>query len=307
VIGITDIATYWPQARIDNRERATELGSTPEQVEERIGFRQVARLGPGVGTLDMATIVAQKLLEQNALDPASIEVLVVVTQNPDRNIPHLSAELHGALGLSTGCASFDIGLGCSGYVYALSIVSSFMSANGFKIGILVTADPYSKIVNPDDKATALIFGDGAAATLLTPDPVFELGAFSFGTQGTEADKLACNDGVLFMNGRAVFNFAATNVPKDIRQVVERNDLSLDDIDCFVLHQGSRFIVDTIAQRLKLDPAKVPFMAAEYGNTVSSSIPMMLDDLMKDAKNNTMVLCGFGLGLSWASTVIKRKE
>ena len=110
-----------------------------------------------------------------------------------------------------------------------------------------------------------------------------------------------------MNGRAVFNFAATTVPKDIRQVVERNDVTLADIDCFVLHQGSRFIVDTIRQRLKVDAAKVPFMAAEYGNTVSSSIPMMLEELMKDAKNNTMVLCGFGLGLSWASTVIKRKE
>jgi len=307
MIGITDIATYLPECRIDNLGRAAELGSTPEQVEERIGFRKVARIDSGTGTLDMAATVAKLLIEQNKLDVASIELLVVVTQNPDRNIPHLAAELHGVLGLPTGCACFDIGLGCSGYVYSLSVVSSFMAANGLKVGLLVTADPYSKIVDPPDKATSLIFGDGATATLLTSDPVFELGRFSFGTQGAEADKLACNAGVLHMNGRAVFNFAATHVPGDIRRVVEKNGMTMEGIDCFVLHQGSRFIVDTIADRLNVDRQKVPFMAAEYGNTVSSSIPLMLSDLMKDESKKVMVLCGFGLGFSWASTVIKRKE
>lgn len=307
MIGITDIATYLPQCRIDNLQRAIQLGSTPEQVEERIGFRKVAQRDPGTDTLDFATTVTRQLLEKNVLDPLSVDVLVVVTQNPDRNIPHLSAELHGTLGFSSNCACFDIGLGCSGYVYALSVISAFMSANEFKVGILVTADLYSKIVDPNDKMTSLIFGDGATATLLTTDPVFELGAFSFGTQGSGADKLACNDGVLFMNGRAVFNFAATHVPEDIQCVVKKNHLSLEDIDCFVLHQGSLFIVETIAKRLLTDIQKVPFMAAEYGNTVSSSIPMMLASLIKDVKNKTMVLCGFGLGFSWASTVIKRKE
>jgi 3-oxoacyl-[acyl-carrier-protein] synthase-3 len=276
-------------------------------VEERIGFRKVAQLEHGADMLGLATAAAGQLLQQNDLAPSSVEVLVVVTQNPDRNIPHASAELHGTLGLSPECACFDIGLGCSGYVYALSIMSAFMAANGYKTGVLVTADPYSKIVDPEDRVTSLIFGDGAAATLLTDEPVFELGAFSFGTQGSEADKLICNDGVLFMNGRAVFNFAATHVPNDIRQIVEKNGLTLGDVDRFVLHQGSRFIVETIASRLGIEPEKAPFMAAEYGNTVSSSIPMMLSELIKDDRIKTMVLSGFGLGFSWASTVIKRKE
>lgn len=306
MIGITDIAAYLPAGRIDNMARAEELGSTPAQVEERIGFRQLARMAPDDCTLGLASSAVRQLLLQNALLPSSIEVLVVVTQNPDRNIPHSSAELHGILGLPDACACFDIGLGCSGYVYGLSVITAFMQANGFKTGVLVTADPYSKVVDQSDKNTSLIFGDGATATLLTDAPKFTVGNFSFGTRGSEADKLACNDSVLFMNGRAVFNFAATHVPGDIKRVVEKNGLTLEGVDCFVLHQGSRFIVETVADRLSVDRQRVPFLAAEYGNTVSSSIPMMLVDLMKVEDSKTMVLCGFGLGFSWASTVIKRK-
>jgi len=307
MIGIASIAAYLPSSRIDNIARAEQLGSTPEQVEERIGFRKLAQMEPENGTFGLAIAAIRQLLLQKPIAPESIEVLVVVTQNPDRNIPHLSAELHGVLGLPDRCACFDIGLGCSGYVYGLSVVSSFMQANGFKTGVLVTADPYSKVVDQGDKNTSLIFGDGATATLLNDDPVFDLGVFSFGTRGSEADKLACNDSVLFMNGRAVFNFAATHVPADIRQVAEKNGVTLAEIDCFVVHQGSRFIVETIADRLLLDRQRVPFLAAEYGNTVSSSIPMMLVELMKNEANKTLVLSGFGLGFSWASTVIKRRE
>lgn len=306
MIGIAAIAAYLPLDRVDNLSRAELLGSTPEQVELRIGFRKVARLAPDGTTLDMALGAVRKLMSQIFIEPSSVDVLVVVTQNPDRNIPHLSAELHGALGLPDHCACFDIGLGCSGYVYGLSVVSSFMQANGFKTGLLVTADPYSKVVDQSDKNTALIFGDGATATLLSDSPIFDFGAFLFGTRGSEADKLASNDCVLFMNGRAVFNFAATHVPASIRSVVEANGLLLTDIDRFVLHQGSRFIVETIAERLGLEGSKVPFLAADYGNTVSSSIPMMLVELMADANNKRMVLSGFGLGFSWASTVIKRR-
>lgn len=307
MIGITDIATYLPPDFINNIERAEALGSTPEQVTDRIGFRKVSRMGDAEGALGLATTVTRKLLSQNSLEPSSIEVLVVITQNPDRRIPHLSAELHGAMNFDSHCACFDIGLGCSGYVYGLSIISTFMQSNGFKNGILVTADPYSGIVDPADKATSLIFGDGATATLLTDTPQFELGAFSFGTQGSEAEKLACNDGVLFMNGRAVFNFASSNVPGDIKGVIEKNRISPDDVDCFVLHQGSRFIVETISDRLGVSRDKAPFLAGEYGNTISSSVPMLLAELMKKSENKTMVLSGFGLGFSWASTVVKRKE
>lgn len=307
MIGIKQIASYIPGDRIDNIARAASLGSTAEQVSERIGFCQVARMEAGQSTLDIASQALARLLQDAGLEPQTIDALVVISQNPDRNIPHLSAELHGKAGLPASCACFDLGLGCSGYVYGLSVLSAFMQANGLKRGVLVTADPYSRIVDPADKATAMIFGDAATATLLDDAPRYALGKFTFGTQGSEADKIACNDGVLFMNGRAVFNFAAVQVPVNIRETVAINGLGLDDIDRFVLHQGSRYIVETIADRLQVDRHKVPFMSAEYGNTASSSIPLMLCELMQAPEHVRMLLCGFGLGLSWASIVIQRKE
>jgi 3-oxoacyl-[acyl-carrier-protein] synthase-3 len=307
MIGISGIAAYLPEQRIDALDRALCVGSSHEQVEGRIGFRSLAQMRPDQQAKDLAVSALEMLSRRMDLDPSAIEVLAVVSQNPGRNIPHLSAVVHGVLGLSDECACFDIGLGCSGYVYALSIVSAFMSANQLRKGVIVTADPYSRIVDPQDKATSLIFGDGSTATLLTDEPIFDLGAFSFGTLGAEAEKLACNDGILYMNGRAVFNFTASRVPDHIRKTVEKNQTDLDAIDCFVLHQGSRFIVETIADRLGVERRKVPFLAAEYGNTVSSSIPMMLESIMRDKNNNSLVLSGFGVGLSWASTVIKRRS
>ncbi len=306
MIGIESIGTYLPPDRLDNVKRASDLGATPQQVEDRIGFRKAAQMAKGDSALSLATGAINKLSEQQALDLSSIQVLVAVTQNPDRNIPHLSAEIHGAMELPESCACFDIGLGCSGYVYALSIIKAFMETNGFSRGLLITADPYSKIVNQSDKNTALIFGDGATATLISDNPIFEPGSFLFGTRGADADKLVCNDATLFMNGRAVFNFAVKQIPNEINMLVQKNGLSLDKVDSFILHQGSRYIVETIADRLHVSRDKVPFLSAEYGNTVSSSIPMVLADVMQDSAKRTIVLSGFGVGLSWASTIIKRR-
>lgn len=305
MIGITDVVSFLPNAHIDTLSRADSLGSTSDQIHDRIGFTRLARLETGQDLFDMALPAVQRLIERNNLRSSDVEALVLVTQNHDQRIPHASAILHGLLQLPVTCASFDIGLGCSGYVYALSIVSAFMSANGMKTGILVTADPYSGIVNPDDKGTALIFGDGATATLLTANPLFDIGKCVFGTDGSHADKIACNEGVLHMNGRAVFNFSATVVPANIKAALDVNHTDLEKVDHFVLHQGSRYIVETIANRLGVTAERVPFMAANYGNTVSSSIPILLEGLIKSS-DNTIVLSGFGLGLSWASTVITRK-
>ena len=307
MIGIKAIGTYLPAGRVSNLARLQEFGLTEESLNERIGFRQVAVKGGDETTLSLAASAFRDLLNKTGLDPASVEVVAVISQNPDRNIPHLSAELHGKLSLSPGCACFDISLGCSGYVYGLSLLSAFMSSNGMRRGVLVTADPYSGIVDPTDKNTCVIFGDGATASLFTEDPVYVAGAYNFGTMGSEADNLACNDGKLFMNGRAVFNFAAKHVPADVAVLLQKNGMTLAEVDCFVLHQGSRFIVDTIADRLGVSHDKARFYAADYGNTVSSSIPLILAEEMNKPSNHLILLSGFGLGFSWASTVLKRLD
>lgn len=307
MIGIKAIGTYLPAGRVSNLARLEEFGLTEASLNDRIGFRQVAVKGSDETALSLAVSAFRNLQDMTALDPVSIDAVAVITQNPDRNIPHLSAELHGKLALSPGCACFDISLGCSGYVYGLSLLSAFMSANGMRCGVLVTSDPYSGIVDPADKNTSLIFGDGATATLLTEDPVYVAGIYNLGTMGSEADNLACNDGKLFMNGRAVFNFAAKHVPADVATTVQKNGLTLAEVDCFILHQGSRYIVDTIADRLGVPHDKARFYAAEYGNTVSSSIPIILAEEMNKPSNRSILLSGFGLGFSWASTVLKRLE
>ncbi|WP_241145411.1 hypothetical protein [Achromobacter xylosoxidans] len=148
MIGIKAISTYLPDGRVDNLERAHALGSTPDQIQTRIGFETLAIKAPCETTLGMAQRALTTLLHDQGLAPDAIDVLVVLTQNPDRPIPHLSAELHGTAKLSSRCACFDVSLGCSGYVYGLSIVSAFMQANGYTCGVLVTADPYSGIIAP---------------------------------------------------------------------------------------------------------------------------------------------------------------
>ncbi|MGH8691143.1 MAG: ketoacyl-ACP synthase III [Burkholderiales bacterium] len=306
MIGIKAIAAYLPAQRISNLDRKEAFAISEEFIERRIGMKRLAVCGPGEGTTALGTRALEGLAAKG-IDLAGVQALIVVTQNPDRNIPHASAEMHGRLGLNADCACFDISLGCSGYVYALSAASAFMEANGLSAGVVVTADPYSRILDPEDKNTCLLFGDGATATLLGRDPVFTLGKFTFGTAGKEADALACNAGRLHMNGRAVFNFAARYVPLDVAKVLERNGLRLEDVDAFVFHQGSRNIVDTIAQRLALPAEKVRFCAADYGNTVSSSIPMILADEMSRCAVRTILVSGFGVGFSWSSTILKRNS
>jgi 3-oxoacyl-[acyl-carrier-protein] synthase III len=304
MIGIEAIGTYIPSARIDNRERMSQFEVDEIFLKEKTGMVRLAVKAEEEETSDLCCRAFADLQQKTSLKPDEVECVVVCTQNPDgKGLPHTSAIVHGKLGLSECCAAFDISLGCSGFVYGLSVIQSFMQANGFRKGILLTADPYSKVVDNQDKNTSLLFGDGASATLISNNPVWRTGKFLFGSNGQEADAIKVDpaSGKLSMNGRAVFTFSATVVPKNISEMLAGNRLAADDIDCFLLHQGSRYIVDTLRKKLNVAEEKVPFMASDYGNTVSSSIPLMLEGI--SAKKKQVVIAGFGVGLSWASTVL----
>jgi len=304
-IGIGAIAGYIPEERIDVLSLKDKFQATEAFLTEKVGMRRLARLPSGWDTSDPATAAARKLLESGAVAPEEIECLAVVTQNPDvHGLPQTAALVQEKLGLGKGLLAFDISLGCSGYVAGLSILSGTMRQAGLKRGLLVTADPYSKVLDPEDRDTVLIFGDAAAATLLTDAPVWRLGQSDFGSLGKLAGNLKVDaEGALSMNGRAVFNFAATEVPASVARCLAANNLTMDQIDRVILHQGSKFIVDTLANRLNIGP-KTGFYAGDYGNTVSSSIPLILERELSES-DRRLLLCGFGVGLSWATTVLEK--
>lgn len=305
MLGIKDIAVYVPERRSSNRDLMTRFDVDENFLREKIGVLERSLKSADEDTSDMALAVLEKLFVQTGVRREKIEALVVVTQNPDTNLPHVSGKVHGAAKLPSACAAFDISLGCSGYVYGLSVLQSFMAANALTKGVLITCDPYSKIIDPEDKNTVLLFGDAATATLIAEDPILVCGPFDFGTQGDSEGVLACVDGRFEMNGRAVFNFALTTVPSSVTKLLLKAGVSKEEVDCYIFHQGSRFILESLAKRMGVDGARVPVDMLSTGNTVSSSIPLVLKGRLLDPALNLMVLCGFGVGLSWAGCVCKR--
>jgi len=305
---IVSIAHYIPEGHENNFDKREKFGIDDVFIEKKLGVCTVSRKLDNEDTSDMCVKAYAALSEADR--PESVDCLIVCTQNPDgRGIPHTSAIVHGKLGLNERCACFDISLGCSGYVYSLSVIKSFMESNGFRVGLLFTADPYSKIINPDDKNTAMLFGDAATVTVLDGTNTFdgfELGQFIFDTRGNDWKSLHNSGGFLSMNGRAVFNFALTSVPRQINELLQKSGLALEDVDVFLMHQGSRFIVEQLAKRMKLSSNQVRLQLKDHGNTVSSSIPLMLETILKNGSENTIVMSGFGVGFSWASCIARRK-
>ncbi len=306
---ISEIGTYLPKARIDNLPRAEKFDYDPESLTSKIGITATSRKAPDQETSDLCVAAFDDLARKlgDALDPASLDLIVVVTQHPDGfGLPHSSAIVHNKLGLPTSCFAFDISLGCSGFVSALATVSGHLMASGGQRAVIFTADPYSKSLSEEDKNTSMIFGDAATATLIEPGASWRIGAFDFGTKGEKSAAIQRNsDGILEMNGRAVFDFCALNVPKSLQRALDLNGLVSEDIDAYALHPGSKFIVDTVCKRARISAPDV-LPCADYGNTVSSSIPLILADLDRTAAPTVMV-SGFGVGLGWATTILTTKE
>jgi 3-oxoacyl-[acyl-carrier-protein] synthase-3 len=305
MIGISKMGCYIPETKESNYAVLEKFGVDENFIKEKLGVEFRARKNPAEMASDLCVKAYAALQQAQGLSVDEIGCCVVVTQNPDYNIPHVSAIVHGHLGLPEDCASFDISLGCSGYVYALSIVRAFMKDNAIAKGLLFTADPYSDIIDSEDKNTAMLFGDAATVTLLETGASLQPIAFDFGSKGSEY-KSIFSDGKLHMNGRAVFNFTASKIPLSIDKLLLKAKLEKVDIKKWFFHQGSKYIVDTITSRLHINAEDVIFDMYRYGNTVSSSIPILLSQELGHLKaGDKIVLCGFGVGLSWAATVLEK--
>jgi 3-oxoacyl-[acyl-carrier-protein] synthase-3 len=329
---IRKIAFALPQGEVMSSTIAEWSGLKLDLIEEKIGIKSRRFLSENEQPIDLALSACMRLLSlPDSPRKDAIKLLAVVTQNPDYRIPHTSALLQHALGLGADTAAFDIGLGCSGYVYALSLVRSMMICEGIEDALIVTCDPYSRIMGAGDRDTIALFGDAATATWLSSEKGAVIGKMDFGTDGGGAENLIVRAGGsarpmsslyrsktdqtdrrdfrLHMNGRGIFNFMMERVPSSVERVLVKNNTTVKETDFFVFHQGSRFLLDQLSRRMGLEPDRVPCNIEKYGNTVSSSIPLLLGEMQDDGslKGKQVVVSGFGVGLSWASALLQFPE
>jgi len=328
-MNIKTISSALPNWIVDNATIEHWSGLPQTMLTNKIGVEHRHFMTSDESGTDLSERAIENLIKiEPNFDLSRIGLLIVVTQNPDYRLPHNSALLQSRLGLSQDTACFDISLGCSGFVYALSVAKGFMVAEDINEALIVTCDPYSKCIDKTNRDVIGLFGDAASVTWLCPDGEGALGRGDFGTDGNGAHNLIIRGGgaahplanldgnsiselsdadySLHMNGRAIFNFMMTRVEKTVDKCLKRNNLTRNDIDLFVFHQASQFLLETLRKRMGLSPERVPILLSETGNTVSSSIPLVLETLMHSGKcrEATVLISGFGVGLSWASNIIR---
>lgn len=331
---IKAISYYLPQKVLTNNELAALYeGWTADKIFEKTGINQRHIVDENECTSDLAERACQNLFNEYNIDPKAIDFILLVTQSPDYFLPSTSCILQDKLGIPKKAGAFDINLGCSGYVYGLATAKSLVNSNIAKNVLLVTSEIYTKHIHPMDKSTRTIFGDGAAATLIThEDGDNGIGEFIFGSDGSGANDLIIPAGGLrmrptpetraeyidsngsirtkehiFMNGPEIFNFTIKVVPQMIRNALDANKLQMNDIDMFVFHQANKFILDYLRKKMNIPENKFYVNLEKIGNTVSSTIPIalrMAENERKIKTGDNILLVGFGVGLSWAATVIK---
>ncbi len=322
---IEHISVALPDWTVTADEVAAWTASDPDFIRGKVGIEARRFLKENETACDLAVAAVRKLLAETGRDGADLDFLITVSQTPDDRLPHLGARIQTASGLPTSIMSFDIALGCSGYVHALAAARGLM-LGGMQSGLIVTCDPYSKMMRRQDKATVTVFGDAATCSLVTRAGIDRLGDFDFGTDGSGAEHLTYKgpslgdalardadaggrDGddpvaSLHMNGREILNFMLERVPESVDACLAANGLGRDDVDLFVFHQASQYMLTLLARRMGLDPNKVPIRIAQVGNTVSSTIPIVLSELQGEnaLAGKTVLMSGFGVGLSWATTI-----
>jgi len=303
---IKSIGIFIPENRESNYNLLERFEINEQFITKKIGVETRAIKDKKDETSDLCIKAFHDLCRTSQIDLSQINLLCVVTQNPDQKIPHTAAIVHQKLGLDKSCMTFDISQGCAGFPHGIAIVSALMRDLNFKNALLFTCDPYSKIVNPNDKNTSLLFGDAATATLMTNQDDncgYTLVNANFGTLQNSYSCLTCTDS-LQMSGRDIVSYVLKEVPGSIRELLLNNNLKIQDIDLFVLHQASRTMVELLRENLNVNEETAPFEIMEIGNTVSSSIPIVLKKHVDEKTKKHILISGFGVGFSFASSLLK---
>jgi len=326
---IKAISYYLPSQVLTNQEIEKEFPEwSAEKVTTKVGIEQRHIASSEETAGDMAYYAAEKLFAEHNIDRSNVDFVLLCTQSPDYFLPSTACILQNRLHLSKSSGALDFNLGCSGYVYGLSLAKGLIVGGIAKNVLLITAETYTKYIHPKDKGNRTIFGDGASASLISSEGFAEIGGFVLGTDGSGAEHLMVKSGAsrhpqqyedlqydesgnplsgdyLFMNGPEIFSFTILIVPKMIKEVLEKNDLSKDQVSLYVLHQANTYILEFLRKKMKIDDDKFYLNLQQVGNTVSSTIPIALCDAQQEGKlKGNIVLAGFGVGLSWGATILK---
>lgn len=330
-IKLVGLAACVPSRIEENREGALSAEET-EKLIHTTGIERRRIVSKDTCTSDLCFEAANRLIEDLGWDRNEIDALIFVTQTPDYVLPSTSPILQARLGLGTNCLSLDISLGCSGYVYGLTTLSSLMSSGLVKKGLLLVGDTISKICSKTDKSTYPLFGDAGTASALLYDPTAAPLISALFSDGKGYEAILVKDGGyrnefsstslaveeiepgisrnavnLMLDGMNVFSFGITQAPQAVNQLLQHMNITAADVDYFVFHQANKFMNEKIRKKLQLTVEQVPYTLKDFGNTSSATIPLtMIQACRKELTTEKLkfVLCGFGVGLSWGAVYLE---
>lgn len=320
---IKHISYYLPSYKLSNEDISNQFPEwDSEKIIQKIGVKNRSIADKNEFTSDLAIKAVNSLCSEYKIDKSEIDYLILCTQSPDYFLPTTACIVQNKAGLSTSCAAIDINQGCSGYIYGLSLAKGLIVAGIAKNVVLVTAEMYSKYIHDLDKGNRSIFGDAASATLISSEGKYRIGEFSLGSDGSGFENLIVKNGAtrnsktsensepgdnnLYMNGPEIFNFTAKAVPNLIRETLEKNNENIETVDQFVFHQANTFMLDYLRKKINIPKEKFLIDMENYGNTVSSTIPIALKNRMEKIIDNKILLAGFGVGYSWGAVTIFNK-
>jgi 3-oxoacyl-[acyl-carrier-protein] synthase-3 len=327
---INKLATHLPENILTNEQLSEMFPEwSSDNIFEKIGIRERHFVSDEETALDLAASASEKVLKD--FDRDLIDFVVLCTQSPDYYLPTSACIIQDKLALRTGIGAFDFNLGCSGFVYGLAIAKGLIEINIAKNILLIMSETYTKYIHPKDKGNRSIFGDGAAALIISYSENEHILGFELGTDGKGMNNLIVpngalrnkfdaaakdiqdqnknirNDNCLFMDGPEVFNFSIERVPPMVNKTLEKNGLTMENIDFVILHQANKYMLDYLRKKMKIPQEKF-YQSMEYtGNTVSATIPIALEDSIKKGlvkKGDKVLVAGFGVGYSWGATVIE---
>lgn len=327
---IKSICYYLPEKTVTNEDIVRDFPEwSVEKIISKVGVNKRHVASVDETAVDLAVKAAESLFEERGADRNDIDYLLFCTQSPDYILPTSACILQDKLGLRKDIGALDFNLGCSGYVYGLSLAKGLLCGGIARNVLLLTGETYNKHLHPKDKGNRTIFGDAATATIISAEGMAEIGNFCLGTDGSGARNLIINSGgmrcpqkqndlsfdengnpcssdYLYMNGSEIFTFTLDNVPPLVEKTLFLNEVCKEDIDLFVFHQANKYMLNFLCKKIKIAPERFYFSLAEYGNTVSNTIPIALKNAMNQGAicaGKQILIAGFGVGYSWGGTVL----